>query len=99
MATKTSYLVRPLVALVALAAAMAALLLLAYGASPAHAAGRCSTTAGGTTTCTFGPTGSEDTYVVPAGVSSVHVVATCAPDAVGKNSRLCLTETERFEHR
>ena len=66
MATKTSYLVRPLVALVALVAAMAALLLLAYGASPAHAAGSCSTTAG-TTTCTFSPTGSEDTFVVPEG--------------------------------
>jgi hypothetical protein len=99
MATKTSYLVRPLVALVALVAAMAALLLIAYGASPAHAAGSCSTTAGGTTTCTFSPTGSEDTFVVPEGVSSVHVVATGAPGAVGKNSRLCITETERFEHR
>ena len=99
MATKTSYLVRPLVALVALVAAMAALLLLAYGASPAHAAGgSCSTTAG-TTTCTFSPTGSEDTFEVPDGVSSLHVVATAAPDAVGKNSRLCITETERFEHR
>ena len=38
MATKTSHLVRPLVALVALVAAMAALLI-AYGASPAQAAG------------------------------------------------------------
>jgi hypothetical protein len=43
----------PLAALVAFVAAMAALLLLTYGASPAHAAGSCSTTSG-TTTCTFG---------------------------------------------
>ena len=83
MATKTSHLVRPLVALVALVAAMAALLI-AYSASPAHAAGTCTTTAG-TTTCTFSPTGSEDTFVVPDGVSSVHVVATGAPGAVGNN--------------
>ena len=99
MATNTNYLVRPLAALVALVAAMAALLLLACGASHAHAAGSCSTTAGGTTTCTFSPTGSEDTFVVPEGVSSVHVVAQATPGAVGKNSRLCITETERFEHR
>ena len=63
--------------MVALVAAMAALLLV-YGASPIHAAGSCTTTAG-TTTCAFGPTGTEDTFVVPAGVSSVHVVATGAP--------------------
>jgi hypothetical protein len=53
MATKTSYLVsrplvvRPLLALVALVAVMAALLI-AYGASPTHAAGSCSTTSGTT---------------------------------------------------
>jgi hypothetical protein len=76
MATKTSHLVRPLLALVALVAAMAALLIV-YGASPTHAAGSCSTTSG-TTTCTFGPTGKEDTFVVPAGVNSIHVVATGA---------------------
>ena len=67
----------------ALVAAMAALLLLAYGANPAQAAGDCSTTSG-TTTCTFGPTGAEDTFVVPAGVSTIHVVATGAPGAVGQ---------------
>jgi Glycine rich protein len=66
-------------ALVALVAAMAALLI-AYDASPARAAGDCSTTSG-TTTCTFGPTGAEDTLKVPAGVSSVHVVAQGAPGA------------------
>ena len=83
MGTRTSHFVRPLlVALVALAAAMAALLLLTYGASPAHAAGSCSTTAG-VTTCTFGPTGAEDTFKVPDGVSSVHVAATGAPGAPG----------------
>ena len=77
MTTKTSHLVRPLVALVALVAAMAVLLLAYSGASPVHAAPSCSTTSG-TTTCTFAPTGAEDTFVVPAGVSSVHVVATGA---------------------
>ena len=81
MATRTSHLVRPLVALVALVAAMAALLM-AYSASPVHAAGSCTTTSG-TTTCTFSPTGSEDTFVVPAGVSTIYVVATGAPGAVG----------------
>jgi VCBS repeat-containing protein len=79
--TMTSYFMRPLVALVALVAAMAALLI-AYSASPAHAAVSCSTTAG-TTTCTFSPTGSEQTFLVPPGVSSVHVEATGAPGAVG----------------
>ena len=74
-------LIRPLVALVALVAAMAALLI-AYGASPVQAAGSCEATSG-TTTCTFSPTGAEDTFVVPDGVSSVQVVATGAPGAVG----------------
>jgi hypothetical protein len=78
MTTKTSYFMGPLVALVALVAALAALLLAYSGASPAHAAGSCSTTSG-TTTCTFSSTGSEDTFVVPARVSSIHVVATGAP--------------------
>ena len=68
--------------MVALVAAMAALLLLAYNANPAQAAGDCSTTSG-TTTCTYGSTGAEDTFVVPEGVSSVHVFATGAPGAVG----------------
>jgi Glycine rich protein/Bacterial Ig-like domain len=63
--------------LVALVAAMAALLI-AYSASPVHAAGVCSTTAG-TTTCTYSPTGAEDTFEVPEGVSSIRVVATGAP--------------------
>ena len=57
-------------------------LMLAYSASPAHAEGDCSTTAG-TTTCTFASTGSEDTFEVPNGVSSVHVEAIGAPGAVG----------------
>ena len=81
MTTRTSYLVRPVVALVALVAAMAALLI-AYNASPVHAAGTCTTTAG-TTTCTYGPTGSQDTFEVPLGVSTIHVVATGAPGAEG----------------
>ena len=59
MATKTSHLLRPLVALVALVAAMAALLL-AYSASPAHAAFDSCTTIGDTTTCTFVPSGSGE---------------------------------------
>jgi hypothetical protein len=67
---------------VALVAALAALLLLAYNANPAQAAADCSTFSG-TTTCTFGSTGEEDTFVVPAGVSSVHVFAVGAPGAAG----------------
>ena len=73
-------------AVAAMVAAMAALLLLAYNANPAQAAGSCSTNAAGTTTCTYVSTGAEDTFVVPAGVSSVHVVATGAPGAVGSAS-------------
>ena len=80
MATKTSHLVRPLVALVALVAAMAAILI-AYSASPAHAAAESCTTTAGTTTCTFASTGLEDTFLVPDGVSTIHVVATGAPGA------------------
>ncbi|HEX5848664.1 MAG TPA: cadherin-like domain-containing protein [Rubrobacter sp.] len=56
--------------------------LLGLTPSPAHAAGSCSTSAG-VTTCTFGPTGAEDTFKVPDGVSNVHVVATGAPGAPG----------------
>ena len=82
MATKTSHLVRPLVALVALVAAMAALLI-AHNASPVHAAAESCTTTAGTTTCTYSPTGAEDTFEVPTGVSTIHVVATGAPGAVG----------------
>ena len=67
MATKTSHLVRPLVALVALVAAMAALLI-ASSASPVHAAGSCTTTAG-TTTCTFAYTGAAQSWTVPTGVT------------------------------
>ena len=69
-------------ALVALVAAMAALLL-AYNASPAHAALDSCTTTGGTTTCTYVPSGSEDTFEVPEGVSTVHVVAIGAPGSLG----------------
>ena len=72
---------RPLVALVALVAAMG-VLLIAYNASPAHAAGSCTTTAG-TTTCTYGLTGAEDTFEVPLGVSTIHVVVTGAPGSEG----------------
>jgi hypothetical protein len=72
----------PLAAVVALVAAIAALLL-AYNASPAHAAvsADCSTTAG-TTTCTF-PAGTEIPFRVPDGVSTIHVVATGAPGSLG----------------
>ena len=73
------------VAAVVAVVAMGALLLLTYNANPAQAAGDCSTTSG-TTTCTYGSTGEEDTFVVPEGVSSVHVVATGAPGAVGSAS-------------
>ena len=64
-------------------AAIAALVAVAPGV--AHAAGSCSTTAG-VTTCTFGPTGAEDTFTVPDGVSSIHVVATGAPGAMSATS-------------
>jgi hypothetical protein len=67
---------------VAVVAVVAALLLLAYNANPAQAAGDCSTTSG-TTTCTYVSTGAQDTFVVPAGVSSVHVFAVGAPGAAG----------------
>jgi hypothetical protein len=67
---------------VALVAVVAALLLLAYNANPAQAAGDCSATSG-TTTCTYVSTGAEDTFVVPAGVSRVHVFAVGAPGAAG----------------
>ena len=63
-------------------AVVAALLLLAYNANPAQAAGDCSATSG-TTTCTYVSTGAEDTFVVPAGVSRVHVFAVGAPGAAG----------------
>jgi hypothetical protein len=66
---------------VAAVALVAALLLLAYNANPAQAAGDCSTTSG-TTTCTYVSTG-EDTFVVPEGVSSVDVVARGASGAAG----------------
>ncbi len=44
--------------------------------SPAEATGlgHC-TSSGGTVTCTFGFSGTPDTVVVPAGVTSVHVEA------------------------
>jgi hypothetical protein len=51
-------------------------LVLALTSSPARAEATCSTTAD-TTTCTFS-IGEESTFEVPAGVSSVHVVATGA---------------------
>jgi Bacterial Ig domain/Glycine rich protein len=60
-----------------------AALLIAYSASPVHAALDSCTTIGDTTTCTFVPSGSEDTFEVPEGVSSIHVVATGAPGAEG----------------
>jgi hypothetical protein len=64
-----------LLVLAALAASvMAVVLLLALTSSPAHAEDTCPTTAG-MTTCTFSPTGGEQTFRVPTGVSSIHVVA------------------------
>jgi len=67
MATKMSHLVRPLVALVALVAVMAALLL-AYNASPAHAADSCQPS-GSQVVCTFEFTGAAQSWTVPDGVS------------------------------
>ena len=72
----------PLAAVVALVAAMVALLI-AYSASPAHAAFESCMTSAGTTTCTYASTGSEDTFEVPDGVSTIHVVATGAPGSLG----------------
>ena len=75
--------IHPLKIVAALAAFVAAMaVVLTYTASPARAAGDCSTTAG-ITTCTFSPTGAEDTFLVPDEVSSVHIVATGAPGAAG----------------
>ena len=68
--------------LIVVLGALSGALLLAQSATPVQAAGSCETTSG-TTTCTFSPTGSEDTFEVPDGVSSVQVVATGAPGAVG----------------
>ena len=70
---------RPVAAVGVIAAMF--VVVLAVGASVARAAGSCSAS-GGTTTCTFGSTGSQDTFVVPAGVTSIQVVATGAPGAV-----------------
>jgi hypothetical protein len=61
-----------------------AAILIAYSASPAHAALDSCTTTAGTTTCTYVPSGSEDTFEVPLGVSSIHVEATGAPGGVGR---------------
>ena len=82
MATKASHLVRPLLALAALVTVLAALLL-AYSASPTHAAAESCSTTSGPSTCTFASTGAEDTFEVPEGVSTIHVVATGAPGGVG----------------
>ena len=70
--------------LIVVLGALLGALLLAQSAKVVHAAGSCTTTSG-TTTCTFSPTGAEDTFVVPDEVNSVHVVATGAPGAVGFN--------------
>ena len=82
MTTRTA--IHPLkmvAALVAFVSAMA--VVLTYNASPARAAAQSCTTTAGTTTCTYSPTGAEDTFEVPDGVSTVHVVATGAPGGVG----------------
>ena len=39
----------------------------------------------GGTTCRFLSTGSQETFMTPAGVSSIHVMATGAPGAMGTN--------------
>ena len=67
MATKTSHFMRPLVALVALVAAMAAILI-AYSASPVHAADGCQPS-GSQVVCTFEFTGAAQSWTVPDGVS------------------------------
>ena len=64
------------------AALLVWVLVLAYSANPALAEGVCSTNEG-ITTCTFASTGSEQTFQVPDGVSTVHVVAIGAPGSLG----------------
>jgi len=63
--------------------ALAGALLGLVAVGTASAAPSCSTSAG-TTTCTFAPTGTEDSFTVPAGVGSVHVVAVGGRGADGE---------------
>jgi hypothetical protein len=80
--TRRSFiLLEAVAASVALVAPMTAVVV-AFDANPVRAAGTCTITSG-TTTCNFGSTGAEDTFKVPNSVSSIHVVATGAPGAVG----------------
>ena len=51
-------------------------------ARPAMAAGTC--TGSSTVTCTFSSTGAEQTFTVPGGVSSVHVVLTAGSGGDGR---------------
>lgn len=86
MVSVSSYLVgsggvRRFVAVVGLIATMFALVLVSV-ASPARAADDCGAQ-GATTTCKFRSTGAQDTFVVPAGVTSIQVAAVGAPGAVG----------------
>lgn len=60
--------------------------LLGVGVSPAHAAAVC-TTSGNVVTCTYSFTGAAETFTVPAGVSSVHVVARGAAGGTGSQNR------------
>jgi uncharacterized repeat protein (TIGR01451 family) len=61
----------------AAAAALSSLWVLALAGSAAALPSNCSQS-GPTVTCTFSAQGSEQTFATPAGVSSVHVVATGA---------------------
>jgi Glycine rich protein len=72
------------------ALALAALVALTAGATPALAAGPCGTKgqfsqSGATATCTYTHAGTEDTFTVPAGVSNVSVTAIGAPGGAGTN--------------
>src|SRR5438094_7123085 len=74
--------------------ALGALAALALAAAPtmlaptlASADPTC-TTSGSTTTCIFSSTGSEQTFTVPAGVSSVTVTAVGGVGAAGQGSDL-----------
>ncbi len=62
---------------------LAAGFLLVPGAGVATAADPC-TTVGATTTCSYGPTGGEQQFTVPTGVTSVHVDAVGASGAEAK---------------
>jgi Ca2+-binding RTX toxin-like protein len=67
-----------------LALTLAAALLGVVAVDPARAQAPSCSTSAGTTTCTFASIGAEDSFIVPAGVGSIEVVAVGAPGAVAE---------------